>query len=390
MSDLLAQAGLTPAQFLAEYWQKKPLLIRQGMPQLDGLLVPDEVLALAVEAPVITRLLTQTGAHGEHWQVKHGPLTKKDLRKLPPQWTLLVQAIDHWSLEIADLWRLLDFLPRWRRDDVMVSYAPTGGSVGQHFDQYDVFLAQGYGERRWQLGQWCDAQTALVPDQPLRLLAEMGEIIFDEVLSPGDVLYVPPGLAHYGVAQGDCLTFSFGFRMPSPADLLERLADQWLAMPDARQPLADRDRKLTHTPYQVDTADIAQMRAHLQALLDQPELLKQTVMSVLSEAPFPEQLPEVAELTADELAMHLAEGATLALEPAACVLLSPDHALWINGENAGVVPEPAWAAHLLQGGIVEANWLAALSEAQREVALEWLAMTLAAGAWSLSETDEDE
>ena len=142
--------------------------------------------------------------------VKSSPLIKGDFQKLPKLWTLLVQAVDHYSFDLAELWKKFPFIPQWRRDDIMVSYAPKGGSVGQHFDFYDVFLVQGYGHRRWQLGQMCDENTAFVTGQPLKLLPEM-DVHFDEVLAPGDLLYVPPGLSHYGVAEDDCLTFRLAF-----------------------------------------------------------------------------------------------------------------------------------------------------------------------------------
>ncbi|RYZ91244.1 MAG: cupin, partial [Moraxellaceae bacterium] len=203
--------GISAEQFFAEYWQKKPLLVRNALPEVVGLLVPQDIMELAQEEVVTARLLTQQGAQNEQWRVKNSPFSGKDFKKLPPLWTLLVQALDHFSPEVAQLWQQFDFIPQWRRDDIMVSYAPKGGSVGRHYDQYDVFLVQGFGSRRWQLGQYCSPDCELIPNQPLRLLPEI-DVWFDEVLQPGDLLYVPPTLAHYGVAQDDCLTFSFGFR----------------------------------------------------------------------------------------------------------------------------------------------------------------------------------
>ena len=161
------------------------------MPEIAGLLEPDDVMELALEENVTARLIKQKDRDPNQWSVKTSPLLKADFQKMPKLWTLLVQAVDHYSFDLSELWKSLP-LSLNGRDDIMVSYAPQGGSVGQHFDFYDVFLVQGYGHRRWQLGQMCDAETELVPGQPLKLLPEM-DVHFDEVLAPGDLLYIPPG-----------------------------------------------------------------------------------------------------------------------------------------------------------------------------------------------------
>ena len=134
-----------------------------------------------------------------------------------------MQNLEQWSPTLGALWNKFSFIPQWQRDDIMVSFAPQGGSVGKHYDEYDVFLVQAYGHRRWQLGKWCDPTTEFKADQPIRIFDDMGDIIFDEVLAPGDVLYVPSRLSHYGVAQDDCLTVSFGLRYPNSTDLFENI-----------------------------------------------------------------------------------------------------------------------------------------------------------------------
>ncbi|QIW15279.1 ribosomal oxygenase [Pasteurellaceae bacterium RH1A] len=216
--------NITPEQFLRDYWQKKPLLIRNGLPQIVGQFTPEDIIDLAQEEEVTARLIqTQQTAEGEKWALKRSPLAAEDFENLPEQWSVLVQNLEQWSPELGELWQAFNYIPQWQRDDIMVSFAPEGGSVGRHYDEYDVFLVQGYGHRRWQLGKWCDASTEFKPNQPIRIFDDMGEIIFDEILAPGDVLYVPSRLSHYGVAQDDCLTFSFGLRFPNAADLLENL-----------------------------------------------------------------------------------------------------------------------------------------------------------------------
>lgn len=214
--------NITAQQFLDEYWQKKPLLIKNGLPDLIEMFEPDDILTLALNEDVSARLITQ---NNQQWSLKNSPFNSQDFSSLPKYWTILIQNMEQWSIELANLWHAFNFIPQWQRDDIMVSYAPKGGSVGKHYDDYDVFLAQGYGQRRWQLGKFCDEQTSFIIGQPIRIFDDLGDIIFDEVLNPGDVLYVPPRLAHFGVAQNDCLTFSFGFRRPSMLQLLDNIAN---------------------------------------------------------------------------------------------------------------------------------------------------------------------
>lgn len=216
--------NLTPDTFLRDYWQKKPLFIPNGLPQIVGMFTPDDILDLAQQEDVTARLIqTYTTGSQEQWQLKTSPLTAKDFDNLPEKWSVLVQNLEQWSPELGRLWQAFGFIPQWQRDDIMVSFAPKGGSVGKHYDEYDVFLVQGYGHRRWQLGKWCDPSTEFKPNQPIRIFDEMGELVFDQVMQPGDVLYVPSRLSHYGVAQDDCLTFSFGLRYPNATDILENL-----------------------------------------------------------------------------------------------------------------------------------------------------------------------
>ncbi|MFC0322910.1 JmjC domain-containing protein [Gallibacterium melopsittaci] len=216
-------ADITPEIFLRDYWQKRPLLIRQGLPQIVGMFEPQDIIELAQEEEVTARLvqthLQQDGS--EKWQLKTSPLHAKDFKNLPAKWSVLVQNLEQWSPELGKLWQAFGFIPQWQRDDIMVSFAPKGGSVGKHYDEYDVFLVQGYGQRRWQLGKWCDPSTEFKANQPIRIFDDMGELVLDEVMQPGDVLYVPSRLSHYGVAESDCLTFSFGLRYPNASDLLE-------------------------------------------------------------------------------------------------------------------------------------------------------------------------
>lgn len=340
--------GITAEQFLSEYWQKKPLLVRNAMPEITNLLEPDDVMKLALEEHVTARLIKQKDRDPNQWSVKSSPLLKADFQKMPKLWTLLVQAVDHYSFDLSEMWKKFPFIPQWRRDDIMVSYAPQGGSVGKHFDFYDVFLVQGYGHRRWQLGQMCDAETALVPGQPLKLLPEI-EVNFDEVLAPGDLLYVPPGLAHYGVAEDDCLTFSFGFRMPNVSDMMDRVGDKFSENESLRNPLVDIIRDQVGAIGEVSGNELEYLKEQIMQQLHNSNVLEDAIMTLMSEPKYPENLPEAEEIGTGDLEEALDQGYSLMLEPASRLLYTEadgDVLFWANGE--GIEISEAFSTKLKQ------------------------------------------
>ncbi|WP_022683869.1 cupin domain-containing protein [Sphingobium bisphenolivorans] len=209
--------------FLRDYWQKRPLLIRNPWAAWRNPLEPDELAGLACEEGIESRLITR---EADRLSVESGPLPEDRFARLGSDpWTLLVQAVDHHAPDVAALIDPFRFVPNWRIDDVMVSYATDGGGVGPHYDQYDVFLIQGLGKRRWRVGPQCHSATPLLPHDDLRLIADF-EASEEWVLEPGDILYVPPCYAHDGVAVGDdCMTYSVGFRAPSRAELVQHWAE---------------------------------------------------------------------------------------------------------------------------------------------------------------------
>ncbi len=216
--------GITPEQFLKEYWQKKPLLIRQAFPGYQCPVSADELAGLSCEEGVESRIVREDDG-GKPWQVKSGPFAEDHFSTLPPtHWTLLVQGLDYWVPEVSDLLEQFRFIPNWRIDDIMASYAPDQGSVGPHFDHYDVFLLQAEGRRTWRVGPLCSGQEPRIENTPLRILKDF-DTQEEWVLEPGDMLYLPPLYAHYGVAQGACITFSIGFRSPSHQEMLSSWAD---------------------------------------------------------------------------------------------------------------------------------------------------------------------
>lgn len=222
------------AGFLKDYWQQKPLLIRSPWDSWTNPVEPDDLAGLACEPMVESRIITR---RDHAWELEHGPVAETRFAQAARDpWTLLVQSVDHHLPGVAALLEPFRFVPNWRIDDVMVSYAVDGGGVGAHFDHYDVFLVQGLGRRRWELGELCDDDTALLPHDGLRLLADF-RATEEWILEPGDILYVPPRVAHRGTAVGDdCMTYSIGFRAPSRAELIEAWADDMI--PD----LSDSDR----------------------------------------------------------------------------------------------------------------------------------------------------
>ncbi|MEW4466603.1 cupin domain-containing protein [Parasphingorhabdus sp. JC815] len=215
--------------FLRDYWQKKPLLIKNPWEAWSDPLEPDDLAGLSCEDGVESRLITHTDMDGG-WNVENGPLPEDRFDQLGDEnWTLLVQAVDHYVPEVSALIEPFRFIPNWRIDDVMVSFAAKGGGVGPHFDQYDVFLIQGTGQRRWQIGGACDSDSALLPHDDLRLLANF-EASEEWICEPGDILYVPPGVAHEGTAVSEqCMTYSIGFRAPARSELIGYWADDLIA-----------------------------------------------------------------------------------------------------------------------------------------------------------------
>ncbi|CAN5380640.1 cupin domain-containing protein [soil metagenome] len=245
--------------FLRDYWQKKPLLIRNPWGAWENPLDPDELAGLACEDEVESRLIVQKR---DTWKVEHGPFAEKRFGKLGKKpWTLLVQSVDHYVPQVAALIDPFRFIPNWRIDDVMVSYAVDGGGVGPHFDQYDVFLIQGLGQRRWQVGAVCDAFTALLPHDDLRLLATF-DATDEWVLDPGDILYVPPGVAHNGVAVGDdCMTYSVGFRAPARSELIAHWSDDLIAGLRDDDRYQDPGLTVQKNPGEISEQAVAQLHA---------------------------------------------------------------------------------------------------------------------------------
>lgn len=242
-------AGLAPATFLRRHWQKRSKLFRSALPGFTGPFSKDDLFALARRDDVESRLVVR--AKGR-WRVEHGPFTGRSLASLPARdWTLLVQGTNLVDARADALMRRFDFLPYARLDDVMVSYAAPGGGVGPHLDSYDVLLLQGFGRRRWRWGRQRDA--TLVPDLPLRILARFTPD-HDAVLAPGDMLYLPPGDAHDGVALDACTTYSIGFRAALAGEIAEAFFARFAERVELRGRYADPDLEPTRAPARISRA----------------------------------------------------------------------------------------------------------------------------------------
>ena len=252
--------------FLASHWQRKPLLIKSALPDFPVPVSADELAGLALEEAVESRIIE---CHDGDYRLHHGPFVETAFDRALP-WTLLVQAVDHWVPEVAALRRLVNFLPGWRVDDVMLSYASDGGGVGPHYDNYDVFLLQGEGYRRWRVGQWCDVDEPLVHHNDLRILANFEEQA-EYLLGPGDLLYLPPRVAHWGIAEGECTTFSIGFRAPRINDMVSRWADDALAQLEPELFYTDPGSEPVTRAGEIRRHDRERVRMQIQAALDQLE-----------------------------------------------------------------------------------------------------------------------
>ncbi|OOF47256.1 ribosomal oxygenase [Rodentibacter trehalosifermentans] len=365
-TDFCLPENITPEIFLRDYWQKKPLIIRNGLPEIVGQFEPQDIIALVQNEDATARLV-KTFADDD-WKVFFSPLTEKDFKNLPQKWSVLVQNLEQWSPQLGQLWNKFGFIPQWQRDDIMVSYAPKGGSVGKHYDEYDVFLVQGYGSRRWQLGKWCDSSTEFKPNQPIRIFDDMGDLVIDEVMNPGDILYIPARMAHYGVAEEDCLTFSFGLRYPNLTHLIEGISKGFCHQdPDLNLSEFDLPLRLTQSVQRTGKLADENIQMMKQQLLDKlahseafDKLFKQAVATAVSERRYEllisEEMSDPEEVRAD-----LEEGA-LVRQDNNCKLVYTENPLRIyaNGE---------WLDEL---NLIETEVLKHLADGE---ALDWAFLT---------------
>ncbi|MFA9420024.1 MAG: cupin domain-containing protein [Gammaproteobacteria bacterium] len=260
--------GFDSEEFIQQYWQKKPCLIRQAFTGFQSPVSPEELAGLACEESVHSRLVIEKGGETA-WQLRYGPFTEDDFLTLPEtHYSLLVSECEKWIPEFAELLDQFHFIPSWRIDDLMVSYAPAGGSVGPHIDEYDVFLLQTLGQRKWQYTNGRMDKPLLIPDLDLAIMQNF-DPHQEAILEPGDMLYLPPGIAHHGVALGSGMTCSIGFRAPTASETLESFA-----LEADRQNLGDE--RYSDTGLETD-------RHHAEITNNEVDTLKSMVISLLDQ-----------------------------------------------------------------------------------------------------------
>lgn len=392
--------GMPPAVFLRDYWQKRPLLIRNAFPGLQSPIQPEDLAGLACEEGVLARLIQHDRA-SDRYSLRHGPFEESEFPGMPHQdWTLLVQDVDKWDADVAALLPAFDFLPRWRIDDIMVSFAAPGGSVGAHVDQYDVFLLQAQGHRRWQIDARPGAPQDFRPDAELKLLREF-EPSHDWVLGPGDMLYLPPGVPHHGVAEDACLTFSVGMRAPSAAELMGDFIDTLAAEADESLRYHDPDLSPPADPNEIDAAAMGRVVEALNVLrMNDPDRLGDwfgrfiTVYRAAGEVSSGQEDPR----SRIEIEWDLERGASLWRHPWSRMAWRKAHAqparqakaqgavarLYVSGQEFAL---PAGDAQTISAAAeIDAAVYSALSEAGRDCVQE----LIAAGHYRLGLDDEGE
>jgi 50S ribosomal protein L16 3-hydroxylase len=351
-------AGLSPEQFMRRHWQKKPLLVRQALPGITPPATRTELARLAASDDVESRLVT---AFDGKWALRQGPMVK-----LPSfskaGWTLLVQGLDLHLPSAHELLSRFRFVPEARLDDLMISYATDGGGVGPHFDSYDVFLIQVQGQRRWRIGRQPDAQ--LRDDVPLKIIANF-QPEQEFLLEPGDMLYLPPGWAHDGVAVGECMTCSVGFRTPWRAELARELLPRLMddeSRAYANRMYADPKQAATAEPGLVPEALLAFARDAAERALREPLALERALGEALTE-PKPKVWFEPGA--------PLPVGAVALLDRRSRMMYDRAH-VFINGESYRAGGRDATLMRrLADARRLSSAEVARLSEGARELLNQW-------------------
>ena len=366
--------------FLATYWQKKPVVIRQAFADFQDPISPDELAGLAMENEVDSRLVSQTA---EGWQVAHGPF--KDFDHLTEShWSLLVQAVNHWHPAAAELMQPFRALSDWRMDDLMISFSVPDGGVGPHLDQYDVFIIQGAGRRRWRVGN-NDVVAQHSPHPDLLQVAPF-EAIIDEVLEPGDLVYIPPGFPHEGYSLENSLNYSVGFRAPSGKELLSGFADYVLAQELGSRRYQDPGLTLRGDAASVLPEEVDNLRAMMNELVNSADFtpwLGEFLSQSRHELDIAPPQPAYQE---DEVRDALQEGTPLQRIGGLKVLQLGSHT-FINGERfSRVAPD---FLHLL-AATTEIDSEQLLSVIEQQNVLTQLTGLINAGYWHFAGEEEEE
>lgn len=344
--------GLTLETFLRDYWQKKPLLVRGALPGFTSPISPEELAGLACEEDVVSRIVREKGGK-RPWELRRGPFDDEVFLDLPEtHWTLLVSDVEKHAPDLARIVEHFRFIPDWRIDDLMISYAAPYGSVGPHWDDYDVFLLQGLGRRHWQISCQPVDPDNMLPDTELRIMDDF-EPEQDWVLEPGDMLYLPPRVAHFGVALDACMTYSIGFRAPANGDMVGRFVDFLMEELDGQARYGDPDLEPQDNPGEL-AADALERVKHLirSHLLTSDDVIESWFGRYITE-PKPGFVaePEDQPYNERELRELLKNGGTLERNPGSRFAYI-DHgkdavALFVDGQEFVLGPSVAGLARVL-------------------------------------------
>ncbi len=373
--------GLTEAIFLRQYWQKKALLLRASLNDLMGVVDASDLMAIACEEDGEARIIKGFGMNSQ-WSCEQGPFSEEYLQSMPEKnWTLLVQGVDQWIEEVNAVMGMFSFLPKWRLEDIMASFAPIGGGVGPHFDYYDVFLLQVSGTREWKLGQMCNDASTLQANAQVKLL---DEFVTEQTMTvnPGDVLYIPAGVAHWGTAvTDDCITLSVGFRAPSQKELLlatlENLIDDIAQLGDENQRYRDKvdgseNSSIDENSFRINTVVETQLSALVQTLTPQKiqGAINKSFGQLVTEPRYLPPIEEGEEADQDELTLEginqlINENGLALLQPVYSRFAFSDKSLFVNGVAFSV-------GELFAKEICDGLLLTPVSEVEKDVLITLL------------------
>ena len=334
--DRLKDVSLSEGQILSQYWQTSPVILEQAV-EVDALIPdPSTLVQILTETDLPSRLLT--GVEGGTFTLTHGPFETFKTPKKP--WTAVIHALEHLFPEYDQVRKSIQWIPSWRFEDCMLSWASIDGSVGRHYDQFSVFLIQLNGRRQWEVGPLATSHTSILPNQPIALV-DRSEPLTSWIANPGDVLYLPPNVIHHGVSlDPDCMTLSLGFRAPDAGALLEG-AIETIDANHQKIRFSDPKRTRTGAPAEILVSDLQEAKATIIRYLDEPYVLEYLLATRVT-APY---LDIESNIAIDEEIDPLIDSVTQwELDPG-CRMAYVNHTLYVNGERIGV-QTPSELLHL--------------------------------------------
>ncbi|OBT13866.1 50S ribosomal protein L16 arginine hydroxylase [Vibrio sp. UCD-FRSSP16_10] len=344
------QLTVSLEQFLAEFWQKKPTIIKGGFANFQDPISAEELAGLTMEEEVDSRYVSNI--NGE-WTAEHGPFTEDKYANLDEtNWSIIVQAANHWHLDAAQLIEPFKAMPQWLFDDLMISYSVKDGGVGPHIDQYDVFIIQGSGKRHWRVGEKDEGQYAETCRHNALRQIESFDSIIDDVLQPGDILYIPPGFPHDGYALEPSMSYSVGFRSPKEQELISNFADYVLANDIGDAHLHKPELSVQNNFGEIQSSDLHSLTQMLKSTLEDEHRINDFMGCLLSQSRHQLNIitPE-SQWQNEEVANHLATGGIIEKVAGLRALFHEQDPCiaYINGEVIKVASKDSFAIKLLCG-----------------------------------------